>query len=490
MIKDNDEAVDPAFAESNHAFDLPEERDGRTDPYRLGVVTATDPAARPLTYVLAKGDGSRFAVGASSGAITYVGPGEDYENGPREYELRLTARNGDRRTARARVTVRVTNVAEAPAAASDVVEMPEDETIVVDVLANDTDGDGDSLTVVSVGAPEHGETTVVNGGVRYVPSQNYHGPDRFDYTVSDPDGLTDTAPVILTVLPVNDAPQAVGTIAEQTLEEGGEPLTLDLAAYFTDVDGDALTYAAESSNAAATTVTVNGSTLTLSAVVRGAAVVTVTAADPDGLTATQVFGVAVGDQLARNVLTDLLAGFARGHLSSVRQTVGRRLETTGGETPHLALAGQVLQPAAVEPPGHRRSGPDARVVLPCGGAATAPGGNGAAGHVGRSAVPRVGRLSGRRQPRGRLGPRSARQQPAGRVRRRRRRRGALRVWPAPLDRVGTGRPADVSGDAGVGERLRGGSAHRLSGCGRAGDRRVVAGRGDGAQRRRGHVGAG
>ena len=116
MIKDNDDPGGPAFAESRFVFDLPEERDGRADPYRLGVVTARDPAAHPLTYALAEGDGSRFEVGASSGAITYVGPGEDYENGPRQYELRLTARNGDRRTARARVTVRVTDVPEAPQA--------------------------------------------------------------------------------------------------------------------------------------------------------------------------------------------------------------------------------------------------------------------------------------------------------------------------------------------------------------------------------------
>ncbi len=345
MIKDNDAAVDPAFSERSYAFDLPEERDGRSEPYSLGVVTAADPAAHPLTYALATGDGSRFEVDGSSGAIAYVGPGEDYETGPREYELTLAARNGDSRTASARVTVKVIDVPEAPAAADDMVEMPEDETIVVDVLANDTDGDGQPLTVVSVTAPEHGETTVANGGgVRYAPSLHYHGSDRFDYTVSDPDGLTDTATVVLTVLPVNDAPRAVGTIPEQALEEGGEPLTLELAPYFTDVDGDGLTYTAESSNSAATTVAVSGSTLTLSAVVRGAATVTVTAADPDGLTATQVFGVAVGDRFARDVLTDLLAAFGRGHLSSVRQTVGRRLETAGAEAPRLALAGQHFSP--------------------------------------------------------------------------------------------------------------------------------------------------
>ena len=162
--------------------------------------------------------------------------------------------------------------------------------------------------------------------------------------MSDPEGLTDSATVDVTVLTVNDAPAAVESIPEQALEEGGEPLTLDLAPYFDDVDGDALTYKAESSNPSATVVTLSGSTLTLSAVVRGAATVTVTATDPGGLTVTQVFGVAVGDRLVREVLTDTLAALGRGHLSSVRQTVGRRLETPGAQTPRLALAGQHFSP--------------------------------------------------------------------------------------------------------------------------------------------------
>ena len=367
-----------------------------------------------------------------------MGPGEDYEVGPRQYELQVTARDDDRRTARVAVVVRVTDMPEAPAPRDDAAETPEDEALVidvlandsdpdgdrlrivavtapghgtatvaeggaryepslnyhgadefrytladpggltatatvrmtvtpvndapdavdddaetledepviVDVLANDTDVDGDPLRIVSATAPAHGSATVAAGGVRYAPDLNYHGLDSFDYTIADPGGLTDTATVTVTVLPVNDAPEAVGVIPEQALEEGGESLTLDLSLYFTDVDGDVLTYTAESSNPAATAVAVSGSTLTLSAVVRGAATVTVTATDPDGLYASQVFGVTVGDHLVREVLTDTLAALGRGHLSSVRQTVGRRLETGGADTQRLTVAGQAFGPEA------------------------------------------------------------------------------------------------------------------------------------------------
>ena len=182
---------------------------------------------------------------------------------------------------------------------------------------------------MSVTEPAHGEARVASGRIRYVPALDQYGLDAFVYTVSDPDGLTDKATVSLSVLPVNDAPVAVGTIPEQTLEEGGEPLTLDLAPYFTDVDGDGLTFTAESSDPAVTSVVVSGSALTLTAVVNGAATVAVTATDPEGLTATQVFGVAVGDRLVREVLTDTLAALGRGHLSLATRPASTRGSATG-----------------------------------------------------------------------------------------------------------------------------------------------------------------
>ena len=302
--------------------------------------TAETPEDEPvLVDVLANDsdpDGDRLRLAAvtapehgtatvEEGGVRYA-PSANYHGSD---EFRYTVADPGGLTATATVRVTVTPVNDAPDAVDDDAETLEDEPVVVDVLANDSDVDGDPIRIVSATAPAHGTTTLGAGGVRYAPALNYHGQDHFDYTIADPAGLTDTATVTVTVLPVNDAPEAVGTIPEQLLEEGGEPVTLDMAEYFTDVDGDVLTYTAESSNPAATAVAVSGSTLTLSAVVRGAATVTVTATDPDGLTATQVFGVSVGDRLVREVLTDTLAALGRGHLSSVRQTVGRRLETSG-----------------------------------------------------------------------------------------------------------------------------------------------------------------
>ena len=433
-IRDNDESNGPPkFTQQRFEFDLPENRSGREEPVVLGSVAASDSDGDRIGYAMFNGDRDRFTVSSGSGMLSYVGEGEDYEEGPAQYELQVTATDSES-SVKADVVVRVVDAPEAPEAKDDRAETPEDtpkvidvldndsdpdgdrlrvasvsapehgtaavvsggvryepelnwhgrdrfsytvadsggmtskatvkvvvtpvndppeavddeaETLedvpaVVDVLANDTDGDGDPLEVVSVGAASHGTTTVVPGGVRYASELNWYGTDRFTYTIADPEGLTSTATVTMTVHPVNDPPEAVGVIPDQALEEGGAPVPLDLTPYFTDVDGDPLTYEAVSSDETAVTTSVSGATLTLTAVVAGTATVTVTAADVEGLTATQTFGVRVGDGLVREVLTDTLAALGRGHLSSARMTIGRHLETGAGGGTRLMVAGQQL----------------------------------------------------------------------------------------------------------------------------------------------------
>ena len=259
-----------------------------------------------------------------------------------EDRFKYTVADSGGLTSKATVKVTVTPVNDPPEAVDDEAETLEDVPMVVDVLANDTDVDGDPLEVVSVGSAGHGTTAIADGGVRYASELNWYGTDRFTYTIADPEGLTSTATVTMTVLPVNDAPEAVGVIPDQSLDEGGPEVTVDLTPYFTDVDGDVLTYEAMSSDETAVTVSVSGATLTLSAMVAGTATVTVTASDVEGLTATQTFGVRVGDRLVRGVLTDTLAALGRGHLSSARMTIGRRLETGGGGMTRLMVAGQYL----------------------------------------------------------------------------------------------------------------------------------------------------
>ena len=318
----------PAFEAPTYRFALRENEDGRRRPVALGTVEARDPDGDEVTYSLVSGGRGRFAVGARDGAVTYVGAGEDYETPPNRYELTVRARDPHGAAALARVVVDVVNTNSPPVAVDDVAVTIEDGQVVIDVLSNDTDPNGDPLRVESVLAPAHGTARAVSGGaggVVYTPAADYHGPDRFTYVAADLHGATATATVSVTVVQQNDAPTASGVISDQTLDEAGSASTVDASAYFEDIDGHALTYRASSSDADVVAVAVAGALVTLTPVAKGSAVVTVTAADPDGATAAQVFKVGVSDQMVRAVLGDTLAAMARSHLASVRMTLARHV---------------------------------------------------------------------------------------------------------------------------------------------------------------------
>ena len=283
----------PVFESSEYALELRENVDGSRRPVDLGAVTASDPDGDELTYDLTSGDGSRFKAAGRDGMVRYAGPGEDFESEPNRYELALRARDPYGAEAEARVVVTVVNVNEAPAAADDEATTDEDRALTVDVLANDTDPDGDGLRVESVSAPAHGTTRVASdGGVTYTPAANYHGVDRFTYVVSDPDGLTAEAAVEVTVLSVNDPPEAEDD--EATTDED-RALTVDVLANDTDPDGDGLWVESVSAAAHGTTriASDGGVTYTPAANYHGVDRFTYVVSDPDGLTAEAAVSVTV-----------------------------------------------------------------------------------------------------------------------------------------------------------------------------------------------------
>ena len=87
------------------------------------------------------------------------------------------------------------------------------------------------------------------------------------------------APEIMITPPANSAPQVVGTIPAQTLEESGNALSIDVAPYFSDQDDDPLTYSVVSSDPDVVRAGMSGSTLTITPVSDGTATVTVNAND-------------------------------------------------------------------------------------------------------------------------------------------------------------------------------------------------------------------
>lgn len=86
-----------------------------------------------------------------------------------------------------------------PVAVNDAARTAPGQAVAVAVLANDSDPDGDALSVTAVSKPAHGTATIANGAVTYTPAAGYTGPDSFTYTVADGRGGTATGTVTLTV---------------------------------------------------------------------------------------------------------------------------------------------------------------------------------------------------------------------------------------------------------------------------------------------------
>jgi hypothetical protein len=87
-----------------------------------------------------------------------------------------------------------------PEAADDSSQTDKNEAVTISILANDSDPDGDQLTVSNVGNPSHGQVTVNSDNtITYTPSSSYVGNDSFTYTISDGKDGTATASVNVTV---------------------------------------------------------------------------------------------------------------------------------------------------------------------------------------------------------------------------------------------------------------------------------------------------
>lgn len=126
-----------------------------------------------------------------------------------------------------------------PVANNDTFATDRDTTLTGNVLANDTDPDGDTLTAFVVTQPSHGSLNLnTNGNFTYQPNQGYVGTDSFIYQARDGRGGTANATVNITVRPVNDPPVAVD---DNFTINRDETLTGNVLANDSDPNGDTLT---------------------------------------------------------------------------------------------------------------------------------------------------------------------------------------------------------------------------------------------------------
>jgi hypothetical protein len=165
----------------------------------------------------------------------------------------------------------------APQPAADTATTAQGTPVTIDVLGNDSDPEGDSLTISAVGAAANGSAALGGTAITYTPSTGFCGTDTFTYTVSD-GTATATAGVTVTVTCGNRAPIAT---ADTATTAAATPVTVAVLANDSDPDGDALTVTAVQQGSGGTAVVNANGTITFTP---GA-----------GVCGATSFGYAIGD---------------------------------------------------------------------------------------------------------------------------------------------------------------------------------------------------
>ncbi|PML99091.1 hypothetical protein BCT64_04025 [Vibrio breoganii] len=170
----------------------------------------------------------------------YFKPAKDF-NG--EAEIEYTIKDGSGNEDSATAVVVVIPVNDAPTAVDDVISILEDTPVVIDVLENDSDIDGDDITLeeVSLVDPTQGSVDIVDGKVQFTPAEDFSGEVKIIYVIKDEDGLESSAEVVVNVEPQNDAPEITVT-AKDVKEESVSNTTVIATFVASDADGDELTY--------------------------------------------------------------------------------------------------------------------------------------------------------------------------------------------------------------------------------------------------------
>jgi PKD repeat protein/outer membrane protein assembly factor BamB len=160
----------------------------------LDAASSHDPDGTIQSYEWDFGDGSPPIAAPDAAALdhTFDQPNAD------GYTVKLTVRDDAGDGASTTRTIVVLEPPAAPEAHDDALDAR--PVGVIDVMANDSDPNGDQISVSATGHPDHGTVACsALGACTYAAESGYEGGDAFTYTVRDPGGLEATATVNVTV---------------------------------------------------------------------------------------------------------------------------------------------------------------------------------------------------------------------------------------------------------------------------------------------------
>ncbi|MGR6500509.1 putative Ig domain-containing protein [Shewanella sp. Koi 1] len=140
-----------------------------------------------------------------------------------------------------------------PVANPDSAAIAWNQSIDVNVLANDTDSDGDSLSVTQV-ISEFGTVTVLaDQRISYMPAADFIGTDVLVYSITDGKGGTASSELTI-VVNGNTAPV---TVDDSAATDDRTSLLIDVLSNDTDVDGNTLTLLSATAQQGTVTIEAN-----------------------------------------------------------------------------------------------------------------------------------------------------------------------------------------------------------------------------------------
>ncbi len=272
----NNDAYTVANASTGNVFDvLANDTDANSDP--LSITSVSTPSSGTASISAGKIVYNAAAGFAGTATFTY------------------TISDGNGGTANATVTVTVSAAANTPpVATNDAFTVANGSTgNVLDVLGNDTDANGDTLTISSVSTPSSGTASISAGKIVYNAAAGFAGTATFTYTISDGKGGTATATVTVTIsAAANTPPVAVND--SFTVANGSTDNIFNVLANDTDANGDPLTITAVSTpSSGAASISAGKIVYNTAAGFAGTATFTYTISDGKGGTATATVTVTV-----------------------------------------------------------------------------------------------------------------------------------------------------------------------------------------------------
>jgi hypothetical protein len=154
------------------------------------------------------------------------------------YEFRVMARDAFlNTTAPSASAFATTPDNQAPIAVNDSASTDMDHPVTLSVLDNDSDPEGDALTIIDVTQGFNGSVTHTGSSLDYLPNPGFTGIDSFGYTIDDGFSGTASGSVYITVIQANSAPVAS---TDNVSINVGDTIVIDVLSNDTDPDGDTL----------------------------------------------------------------------------------------------------------------------------------------------------------------------------------------------------------------------------------------------------------